>query len=92
MTVIHGIDLEIRHGEFVVFVGPSGCGKSSLLRMITGLETISTGTISIDGQVVNALPPRARDIAMMFQDFARTRTGACTTTWPSACARRPSPR
>ena len=70
VTVIHGIDLEIRHGEFVVFVGPSGCGKSTLLRMIAGLETISGGTISIDGQVVNDLPPRARDIAMVFQDYA----------------------
>ena len=70
VTVIHGIDLEIKHGEFVVFVGPSGCGKSTLLRMIAGLETISGGTISIDGQVVNELPPRARDIAMVFQDYA----------------------
>jgi multiple sugar transport system ATP-binding protein len=69
-TVIHGIDLEIRHGEFVVFVGPSGCGKSTLLRMIAGLETITGGSISIDGKVVNDLPPRARDIAMVFQDYA----------------------
>jgi len=68
--VIHGIDLEIRHGEFVVFVGPSGCGKSTLLRMIAGLETISGGTVSIDGKVVNDLPPRNRDIAMVFQDYA----------------------
>ncbi len=70
VTVVHGIDLDIRHGEFVVFVGPSGCGKSTLLRMIAGLETISGGTISIDGKVVNDLPPRARDIAMVFQDYA----------------------
>ena len=69
-TVIHGIDLEIRHGEFVVFVGPSGCGKSTLLRMIAGLEPISGGEVRIDGQVVNALPPRSRDIAMVFQDYA----------------------
>jgi len=69
-TVIHGIDLEIRHGEFVVFVGPSGCGKSTLLRMIAGLETISGGQVRIDGQVVNDLPPRSRDIAMVFQDYA----------------------
>ena len=68
--VIHGIDLEIRHGEFVVFVGPSGCGKSTLLRMVAGLESISGGEIRIDGQVVNALPPRHRDIAMVFQDYA----------------------
>ena len=69
-TVIHGIDLQIRHGEFVVFVGPSGCGKSTLLRMIAGLEPISGGQVRIDGQVVNDLPPRSRDIAMVFQDYA----------------------
>jgi len=68
--VIHGIDLDIRHGEFVVFVGPSGCGKSTLLRMIAGLEPISGGEVRIDGQVVNELPPRSRDIAMVFQDYA----------------------
>ena len=68
--VIHGIDLEIESGEFVVFVGPSGCGKSTLLRMIAGLEEISGGEISIDGRVVNELPPRLRDIAMVFQDYA----------------------
>jgi len=69
-TVIHGIDLDIRHGEFVVFVGPSGCGKSTLLRMIAGLEPISGGEVRIGGQVVNDLPPRSRDIAMVFQDYA----------------------
>jgi len=69
-NVIHGIDLDIRHGEFVVFVGPSGCGKSTLLRMIAGLETISGGEIRIGDTVVNDLPPRARDIAMVFQDYA----------------------
>jgi multiple sugar transport system ATP-binding protein len=69
-NVIHGIDLDIQHGEFVVFVGPSGCGKSTLLRMIAGLETISGGEIRIGDQVVNELPPRARDIAMVFQDYA----------------------
>jgi multiple sugar transport system ATP-binding protein len=68
--VIHGIDLQIAHGEFVVFVGPSGCGKSTLLRMIAGLESISGGEVCIDGQVVNDLPPRRRDIAMVFQDYA----------------------
>ena len=68
--VIHGIDLEIRHGEFVVFVGPSGCGKSTLLRMVAGLESITEGEIRIEGQVVNELPPRRRDIAMVFQDYA----------------------
>jgi len=69
-TVIHGIDLEIRHGEFVVFVGPSGCGKSTLLRMVAGLETISGGEVRNGDRVVNELPPRSRDIAMVFQDYA----------------------
>jgi len=68
--VIHGIDLTIASGEFVVFVGPSGCGKSTLLRMIAGLEEITAGEIDIGGTVVNELPPRARDIAMVFQDYA----------------------
>jgi len=68
--VIHGLDLEINHGEFVVFVGPSGCGKSTLLRMIAGLETISGGDVLIDGKRVNDEPPRNRDIAMVFQDYA----------------------
>ena len=68
--VIHGIDLEVASGEFVVFVGPSGCGKSTLLRMIAGLEDITSGEISIGGNVVNDLPPRSRDIAMVFQDYA----------------------
>ncbi len=69
-TVIHGIDLEIRDGEFVVFVGPSGCGKSTLLRMIAGLEGITGGEVRIGDRVVNPLAPRDRDIAMVFQDYA----------------------
>mgnify|MGYP003345768411 CR=1 FL=1 len=72
--VIHGIDLEIRQGEFCVFVGPSGCGKSTLLRMIAGLEGITDGEVRIDGEVVNDKPPRLRDIAMVFQDYALYRT------------------
>jgi len=68
--VIHGIDLAIGSGEFVVFVGPSGCGKSTLLRMIAGLEEITGGEIAIGGTIVNDLPPRSRDIAMVFQDYA----------------------
>jgi ABC-type sugar transport system ATPase subunit len=68
--VIHGIDLDFGDGEFVVLVGPSGCGKSTLLRMIAGLESISGGEIAIGDTVVNDLPPRARDIAMVFQDYA----------------------
>ncbi|MCB5202685.1 sn-glycerol-3-phosphate ABC transporter ATP-binding protein UgpC [Neorhizobium sp. T786] len=70
VKVIHGIDLEIRQGEFVVFVGPSGCGKSTLLRMIAGLETITGGDMHIDGQLVNEVPPSKRGIAMVFQSYA----------------------
>jgi multiple sugar transport system ATP-binding protein len=70
IKVVHGIDLEIHRGEFVVFVGPSGCGKSTLMRMVAGLELITGGTIEIEGRVVNDLPPRERDIAMVFQDYA----------------------
>ncbi len=69
-TTIHGVDLQIRHGEFVVFVGPSGCGKSTLLRMIAGLESITGGDVLIDDKRVNDQPPRDRDIAMVFQDYA----------------------
>jgi len=68
--VIHGVDLTIQNGEFVVLVGPSGCGKSTLLRMIAGLEDISEGRISIGGEIVNDLEPRERDIAMVFQSYA----------------------
>ncbi|WP_417417690.1 ABC transporter ATP-binding protein [Hoeflea sp.] len=70
LEVIHGVDLAIRDGEFVILVGPSGCGKSTLLRMIAGLEDISGGTISIGGRVVNALTPKERNIAMVFQNYA----------------------
>ncbi|MGK7660905.1 MULTISPECIES: ABC transporter ATP-binding protein [unclassified Marinovum] len=68
--VIKGVDLEIEDGEFTVFVGPSGCGKSTLLRMISGLEDITAGTLEIDGQRVNDLPPKERGIAMVFQSYA----------------------
>ena len=68
--VLHGINLEVRDGEFVVFVGPSGCGKSTTLRMIAGLEEISDGTVEIGGRVVNNLEPKDRDIAMVFQNYA----------------------
>ena len=67
---VDGIDLAIADGELVVLVGPSGCGKSTLLRMIAGLETITAGTISIDGHVVNRQEPAERDIAMVFQNYA----------------------
>ncbi|NRR30480.1 sn-glycerol-3-phosphate ABC transporter ATP-binding protein UgpC [Oxalobacteraceae bacterium] len=68
--VLAGIDLDIRHGEFVVLVGPSGCGKSTLLRMLCGLESITDGELSIGDQVVNDLPPAQRGIAMVFQSYA----------------------
>ena len=68
--VIHGIDLDIADGEFVVFVGPSGCGKSTLLRMIAGLEEISSGEIEIGGLVVNEVAPAKRGVAMVFQTYA----------------------
>ena len=68
--VLHGIDIEAADGEFLVLVGPSGCGKSTLLRMIAGLEAVSGGSISIGGREVNDLPPRDRNIAMVFQDYA----------------------
>src|SRR6266511_2277808 len=68
--VIHGIDVDIADGEFVVLVGPSGCGKSTLLRMIAGLEEVSGGEIAIGGRVVNDVPPKERDIAMVFQNYA----------------------
>ncbi|NBB48644.1 sn-glycerol-3-phosphate ABC transporter ATP-binding protein UgpC [Rhizobium sp. CRIBSB] len=70
VKVLHGIDLEIKEGEFVVFVGPSGCGKSTLLRMIAGLEDITSGEMYIDGQLVNDVPPSKRGIAMVFQSYA----------------------
>ncbi|MDB5660238.1 MAG: carbohydrate transporter ATP-binding protein family [Cypionkella sp.] len=68
--VLENINLSIEEGEFVVFVGPSGCGKSTLLRMISGLETISSGTIAIEGKVVNDIEPAARGTAMVFQSYA----------------------
>ncbi len=70
LEAIHRVSLDIHDHEFMVFVGPSGCGKSTLLRMIAGLETISDGEIRIGGKGVNALEPRYRDIAMVFQDYA----------------------
>jgi multiple sugar transport system ATP-binding protein len=69
-AVIHGIDVTIRDGEFVVLVGPSGCGKSTLLRMIAGLENITSGEIRISDRVVNNVPPKERDVAMVFQNYA----------------------
>ena len=70
VQVLHGVEVDIEDGEFVVLVGPSGCGKSTLLRMIAGLEEISRGDIAIGGRVVNNVPPKDRDIAMVFQNYA----------------------
>src|SRR6478609_2623516 len=70
LQVIHGIDMQVADGEFIVIVGPSGCGKSTLLRMVAGLEAITGGEIDIGGRVVNRLEPKDRDIAMVFQNYA----------------------
>ena len=69
-VAVHGVDLTVADGEFVVLVGPSGCGKSTTLRMIAGLESITAGKLSIGGRVVNDVPPKDRDIAMVFQNYA----------------------
>ncbi|MCO5071790.1 MAG: sn-glycerol-3-phosphate ABC transporter ATP-binding protein UgpC [Rhizobiaceae bacterium] len=68
--ILRGIDLDVADGEFVALVGPSGCGKSTLLRLIAGLEEASSGSISIDGRDVTRLPPKGRDVAMVFQNYA----------------------
>jgi sn-glycerol 3-phosphate transport system ATP-binding protein len=70
LEVIHGVDMNVADGEFIVILGPSGCGKSTLLRMVAGLETITSGEIAIGERVVNALEPKDRDIAMVFQNYA----------------------
>lgn len=70
VQILKGVSFDIADGEFVILVGPSGCGKSTLLRMLAGLEKISSGKMSIDGQIVNDLPPKDRDIAMVFQNYA----------------------
>src|SRR5919106_631241 len=70
LEVIHGVNVTVRDGEFVVIVGPSGCGKSTLLRMVAGLEAITAGEIAIGERVVNGLEPKDRDIAMVFQNYA----------------------
>jgi len=69
-VAVDRVDLQVKDGEFVVLVGPSGCGKSTTLRMIAGLESISAGTVKIGDRVVNDVPPKARDIAMVFQNYA----------------------
>ena len=70
VQVLHGVSVDIADGEFVVLVGPSGCGKSTFLRMLAGLENINGGEIAIDSRVVNTVPPKDRDIAMVFQNYA----------------------
>jgi multiple sugar transport system ATP-binding protein len=70
VPILHGVDIAIADGSFTVLVGPSGCGKSTLLRMIAGLEQVSSGEILIGERLVNDLPPKARDIAMVFQNYA----------------------
>lgn len=70
VQTIHGVDLDINDGEFVVFVGPSGCGKSTLLRLVAGLEEISDGEIYIDDEKVNDVDPAERGVAMVFQSYA----------------------
>jgi multiple sugar transport system ATP-binding protein len=70
VRAVKGVSIEVHDGEFFVLVGPSGCGKSTTLRMVAGLEELTSGSIEIDGQVANDLPPRQRDVAMVFQDFA----------------------
>src|SRR6201997_1580312 len=70
VEAVRAIDLDIPNNEFVVLVGPSGCGKSTTLRMIAGLEEVTSGDIYIGGELVNALPPKDRDIAMVFQNYA----------------------
>src|SRR5882757_4374484 len=70
VSAVENVNLEIKDREFMVFVGPSGCGKSTMLRMIAGLEDISTGVIQIDEKRVNDVAPKDRDIAMVFQNYA----------------------
>ena len=70
VTAVHDFNLHIKDKEFIVFVGPSGCGKSTTLRMVAGLEDISEGTVSIDGEIVNDLQPKDRHISMVFQNYA----------------------
>src|SRR5437867_9964351 len=70
VTAVDDVSVTVRDGDFMVLVGPSGCGKSTLLRMIAGLEDVTAGSILIDGRDVTELPPRSRDIAMVFQNYA----------------------
>ena len=82
------LDLEIKDGEFLVLVGPSGCGKSTSLRMLAGLEDVNSGRILIGDKDVTDVPPKNRDIAMVFQNYASTPTCRCARTWASPEDRR----
>ena len=70
VTAVRNFNLEIKDKEFIILVGPSGCGKSTMLRMVAGLEDISEGELYIDDRIVNDIPPKDRDIAMVFQSYA----------------------
>ena len=70
VTAVDGLTLDVDDGEFVVLVGPSGCGKTTALRMVAGLEAVTSGTVRFAGQVVNDVSPRQRDVAMVFQNYA----------------------
>ena len=69
-NILEGISLDVREGEFFILVGPSGCGKSTLLRIIAGLEKISSGTLMLDGKIANEMPPKDRNLSMVFQNYA----------------------
>lgn len=80
---LRNINLDIKDGDFIVFVGPSGCGKSTLLRMIAGLEDITDGDLKIDGKRVNDVPPSERNIGMVFQSYALYPHMTVLRTWLS---------
>ena len=81
--MLHGVNVDIEDGEFVILVGPSGCGKSTLLRMIAGLANVTGGEIRIGPRVVNEVPPKERDIAMVFQNYALYPHMTVARTWAS---------
>jgi ABC-type multidrug transport system fused ATPase/permease subunit len=94
IQAIDGLSLEIGDGEFMVFVGPSGCGKTTALRSIAGLEQVTAGTVTVGDRIVNDLPPKDRDIAMVFQNYALYphMTVAQNLAFGLSSAGRPSPR
>ena len=83
VVAVNDATLEIRDKEFMVLVGPSGCGKSTTLRMVAGLEDVTEGNIYIGDRLVNDVPPKDRDIAMVFQNYALYPHMTCTITWLS---------